>query len=466
MTLGRRLALVSATAFAIAIAAASGVIFFVVRTELRGQVDASLRELADGATVVATPTPAPLEIAGVDRRHRRHHGEVTLALPDQPPGAPPGYGQLVDAAGQVVHPVPDGPRLPMAAAAAEVAGGERKPFFEDVEVQGTHMRVLTAPIGPAAAVQVARSLEETDAALSQIGGILVGVALGGIALAAILGRAISRTATAPVARLTDAATQVARTRDLGRRIEAGRDDELGRLARSFNSMLAELERAVASQRQLVADASHELRTPLTSLRTNIETLARPDGMPESDRRRLLADVVGQLSELSNLVANLVDLARDEQQGEVAEDLRLDELVADAVASARRHTPDRRFVAKLEPCLVHGVASRLDRAVANLLDNAAKWSPPGGDVEITLSASGELVVRDHGPGIDPVDLPQVFERFYRAAGARALAGSGLGLAIVRQVAEAHGGEVAAEPAHGGGTSLRLRLPALSFEPVLS
>jgi two-component system sensor histidine kinase MprB len=226
-------------------------------------------------------------------------------------------------------------------------------------------------------------------------------------------------------------------------------------------MLAELERAVDAQRQLVADASHELRTPLTSLRTNIEVLAHPNGLPGVDRRRLLADVVAQLDELATLVGNLVDLARDEEPGPTDESLRLDLLATDAVERARRRAPDRSFSTEFEPCVVRGVRERLDRALDNLLDNAAKWSPEDGEVEVTVTSDGEVCVCDHGPGIDPVDAPRVFDRFYRSAGARGTAGSGLGLAIVRQVAEAHGGSAEAEVAPGGGALLRISLPAVSL-----
>jgi two-component system, OmpR family, sensor histidine kinase MprB len=133
------------------------------------------------------------------------------------------------------------------------------------------------------------------------------------------------------------------------------------------------------------------------------------------------------------------------------------LVADAVERARRHAPDKSFATSLEPCLVRGTPARLDRAVVNLLDNAAKWSPNGAPIEVEVS-DGELSVRDHGPGITPADLPFVFDRFYRAEAARGLPGSGLGLAIVRQVAEAHGGTVVAEqPSDGSGARLRLKLP---------
>jgi two-component system sensor histidine kinase MprB len=233
-------------------------------------------------------------------------------------------------------------------------------------------------------------------------------------------------------------------------------DELSRLGRSFNTMLEALDASQRSQRQLVEDASHELRTPLTSLRTNIEVLAGSDSLPPEDRRRLLRDVVRQLEELTALVADLVDLTRGDEPDSAVEDVRLDMVVAEAVERARMHSPDKRFALELEPCLVAGVPARLDRAVSNLLDNAAKWSPPGGTIEVDVR-DGELSVRDYGPGIDPADLPHVFERFYRARSARGLPGSGLGLAIVRQVAESHGGDVSAETAPGGGAWLRLRIP---------
>jgi two-component system sensor histidine kinase MprB len=237
-------------------------------------------------------------------------------------------------------------------------------------------------------------------------------------------------------------------------------DELGRLAKSFNSMLEALDDSLKSQRQLVADASHELRTPLTSLRTNIEVLARADKLPDSEREELLRDLTNQISELSGLVGDLIDLARDDEPDIGVEDLRLDLLVASAVHRVKTHWSEVEFVTKLEPTVVRGAGARLDRAVGNLLDNAAKWSPPGRAVEVEVSG-GEVSVRDHGPGIDEADLPHIFDRFYRASSARALPGSGLGLAIVRRVAESHGGSVTAHKAEGGGTTVRLSLPPLDF-----
>ena len=238
----------------------------------------------------------------------------------------------------------------------------------------------------------------------------------------------------------------------------------GRPAAAFNGMLTALEDSRQAQRRLVTDASHELRTPLTSLRTNLEVLGRPGALPEADRERLRADLVAQIEELGELVGDLIELARDgEPNGEPHEPLRLDELVGAAVERAQRHAPAVHFASDLEPSEVTGARSRLDRAVANLLDNAAKWSRPGGTVEVVLR-DGELTVRDHGPGIADDDLPHVFDRFYRSTAARGRAGSGLGLAIVRHVAEGHGGSVRAEAADGGGALLRLALPISHLIPT--
>jgi two-component system sensor histidine kinase MprB len=238
-------------------------------------------------------------------------------------------------------------------------------------------------------------------------------------------------------------------------VDTDRKDELGRLAVAFNTMLAALEESVEAQRRLVSDASHELRTPLTSLRTNVEILGRADALPEDERRQLLDDVDAELDELSRLIADVVDLARNGEPQRVEEDVRLDLLVADAVERARRRAPDVVFEASLDETVVHGSRERLHRAVSNLLDNAVKWSVADGIVEVRV-ADGAVSVRDHGPGIDEEDLPHVFDRFYRAPSARSFPGSGLGLAIVRQVAESHGGGVSAARADGGGTLVRLQL----------
>jgi two-component system, OmpR family, sensor histidine kinase MprB len=443
VSLRRRIALTAAAAVAVAVVLGSVVAYVVVRDTLRGQIDASLQRVpppgvGERFTMRVPPGTDPLErpvvfaqLVGGDRLIASVGGERRLGDPDE---------------------------------VQAVADGRRGAYFSDEEVDGTHVRVFTQRAGPDLAVQLARPLTEVDHALRNL---RLGLGLGSalvIALAAFLARYATRHAVKPVTELTETAEHVARTRDLSRRIEAQGEDELARLAASFNTMLEALDDSQRAQRRLVADASHELRTPLTSLRTNLEVLGKPGALPAADRERLRADLVAQLEELSELVGDLIELARDgEPNGEPHEPVRLDELVGAAIERAQRHAPAVVFAAELEPCVVNGARGRLDRAVANLLDNAAKWSPPGSTVEVALH-DGELTVRDRGPGIAAEDLPHVFDRFYRATAARGRAGSGLGLAIVRHVAEGHGGTVRAEPAPGGGALLRLALPVSHLIPT--
>ena len=437
MSFRARLALVAAAAVALAVLTASFVIYFVVRDQLRATVDDSLK------TTAAQLREAP------------PHDFEHFATPAGELGGATVYPQGVDSAGRVFLPPGAKVSLPVNSGVTAVARGERGAFFSDTRVGKTHLRVLTFPYGTGGAVEVARSLTEVDHSLGRIENLLILIAGSGIAIAAGLGLAVSRAALAPVRRLTTATEKVTETGDLSERIEVGGRDELSRLAGSFNTMLGALQESSRAQRQLVADASHELRTPLTSLRTNIEVLASERTLPAGERERLLSDVVEQLTEMTTLISELIDLARGEQQMAKPEEVRLDLVACEAVERARRNRPAVTFTTNLQESTVQGVPSTIERAVANLLDNAAKWSPPGGDVEVAVR-DGEVSVRDHGPGIDEEDLPYVFDRFYRSRSARGRPGSGLGLAIVRQVAVAHGGEVVAEPADGGGTRMTLRL----------
>jgi two-component system sensor histidine kinase MprB len=440
----RRLILLSTAAVAVAVVLASMAAFLVVRNQLRDDVDNRLQNLFEQIAI-----PRGLLLPGAPA------GDDVLVLPTGPLGSRDAFAQMVRPDGTVVRPRGVRFRLPVDPRVLEVAQGERKAFFSDATYGGIHARVYTARLSTGDAFQAVRSLEEVDSTLRDLGFALALISLGGIALAVWLGLIVARAALTPVKQLTEAAEHVARTRDLSRRIRADGTDELSRLGASFNTMLEALAGAERSQRQLVADASHELRTPLTSLRTNIEVLS--GGMlPPQDHDRLLRDLIAQLDELTVLVADLVDLARGDEPEADVEDVRLDALVADAVERARRHAADKVFFTELEPCLVEGVPGRLHRAVTNLLDNAAKWSPAGGQIEVRVR-DGEVCVRDHGPGIADADLPFVFDRFYRAPAARGLPGSGLGLAIVRQVAESHGGTVVAERANGGGARMSLKLP---------
>jgi two-component system, OmpR family, sensor histidine kinase MprB len=417
-----------------------------------------------------------------------------LVLPAPRLGGATGYVQLFQSNGQVLRSEGEGSPLPVTAATRAVAAGRRKAFFSDATVGGTHVRILTERAPEGGVWQVALPLTDVDSTLMHLKLVLALVCLGGIALAAALGLLVSRAALVPVRRLTGAAERVARTQDLGHRIEAGEEDELGRLAESFNTMLAALERSRLAQRQLVSDASHELRTPLTSVQANLDALAMGGELSAHERARILAAAQAQLRELTVLVGDLVNLSKTDVEEVEVEDVRLDLAAAGAIERASLHAPGCRFLLDAEPCLVRAAPARLDRAIANLLDNACKWSPPthtptgrasdpseasagraedpgevrdgrgggqaGDPIEVRVH-SGVLEVRDHGPGIAAEDLPRVFDRFYRAPGARARPGSGLGLAIVRQTAEAHGGAVHAANDPGGGARLTLELPPLQM-----
>jgi two-component system sensor histidine kinase MprB len=457
MSLRRRLSLGAAAAVAIAIVLAAIVCYFVVRGQLLGQLDSSLRSQA----VLV-----------------QQHGNVGLGgpfpgLPANAGGRAP-YSQIVQTDGSAMR-TQGGLSLPVDADIRGVAAGRPGDVLKSVYAGDSHLRVYTfhdnADVGGQivpVAVELARPLGPIDHVLSRLRVILLLLCAGGIALAAALGRLAARRVLAPLAEVTGAAQHIGETDDLSRRIAVHADDEVGQLAIRFNAMLqrlehsrAELDESVRAQRQLVADASHELRTPVTSLRTNIEVLLADPELPEEDRRRLLADVVEQSEELSGLVGDLIELARGDLPPDSAEGCRLDRIVSESLARARRNAPSLNFEARLEPVIVEGVPERLGRAINNLLDNASRHSPPAGTVEVVVDPQG-VRVRDHGPGIPEEDLPYVFDRFFRGANSRGEQGSGLGLAIVRQVAQQHGGSVEAANPPAGGAMFTLHLPVVAAD----
>jgi two-component system sensor histidine kinase MprB len=450
MTLRARIAAAAGLAVALAVIAAAAAVYLGVRGQLRGEVDESLRERTQAVAGIGMPPRGAPD------------GPPGLLRPQPEPfGGPEGYAQVVLPDGRAVTRPGARAQLPVDERAREIAADGSGSDLEDMTVEGVHLRVLTQALPRGGALQVARPLDEIDRQLDRVLLVLVFVGAGGVALGAGLGALVARTALAPIDRFTRQTEQLAADADPSERMEVGGGEELERLARSFNATLDSLERSVEAQRQLVADASHELRTPIASLRANIQTLGEAERLPPSEREALRADVVAELDELTALVADVVELARGTAPGELADEVRLDEIVTAVVERARARTGDRvDFQVRAEPTLVRGDPGRIGRAITNLVDNAVKWSPPGGAVELDL-AGGALTVRDHGPGFGDGDLPRVFERFYRASGARGLPGSGLGLAIVRQAAEAHGGSAEAANAPGGGALLRV-----SFGPVLS
>jgi two-component system sensor histidine kinase MprB len=455
--------LIAAASVGVAVLIAVVVSYMVVRSQLRGQVDASLNAQA-GAVQNGDFHALAQQIPTIPARA----------------GGPAPYEQVVLADGNVQ--TADGNlTLPVTPHTRQLASRNGGRYLSDQQVGDTALRVITFSLPfpltvnengvtrvEHAAIQLARPLNGVNSILANLRLILAVLLAGGIAVAAALGRLAARRVLAPLGEVAQAAQHISETDDLTGRIRVHADDEVGRVATRFNLMLDRLEgsrdaldESVRAQRQLVADASHELRTPVTSLRTNIEVLLAGGELEEEDRRRLLADVVEQSEELSALVGDLIELARGDQPGPETEYVRLDRIVAESVARAHRNAPGIEFRAELEPAVLDGVPERLGRAVNNLLDNASRHSPPDGVVEVRVD-SGGVRVRDHGPGVPEADLPYVFDRFFRGSGSRGRQGSGLGLAIVRQVTEQHGGSVSAANAPDGGAVFTLSLPVTPVE----
>lgn len=428
------------------ILAVVAVAYVAVRHELRGQLDSQLRHQASEIFVRPEGTDPinGLQNVGV-------HSQV---------GDVGGVLQVVNSEGQFTG---TGPKLPISQRDENVAthGGV---VMRDATVDGVPFRMLTKQLPPTiaagVAVEIAVPLTQVDKQLDRLRIAFLLLALLGLGLVISGSWFVVRRTMRPVASLTDAAEQIARTRDLTTRIEDYGSDELGRLASTFNIMLDALERSVGQQRQLILDASHELRTPLASLRTNVEVLHDVERLSVDQRRSLLDGIVTQLDELTGLVADVVELARGDAPESAQEDVALEDLLSQAVERARRHWPNVIFMLDIEPVTVRGVPSRLDRAIANLLDNAGKFSPAGAVVDTSLNAAGLLTVADRGPGVPEAAVEFVFDRFYRADEARSMPGSGLGLAIVKQVVDGHHGTVTLSNRTGGGTIVQVRLSPLA------
>jgi two-component system sensor histidine kinase MprB len=343
---------------------------------------------------------------------------------------------------------------------SDVVRGEAKQSIRTIaSTDGDALwRVVAVQHDTGQTIILAQSLESERAVLRKLGIVMFLFGLAGVIAAGMAGWAVARNGLRPVRRLTSSVEEIARTEDL-RPLPVEGDDEIARLANAFNQMLTALAASRDRQRQLVADAGHELRTPLTSLRTNLDLLAQADstgGLPPEARAELLDDVRAQIEEMTTLIGDLMELARDEPLTYVVEPIDLPELVDRAVARVRRRAPGVAFDVRAEPWYVVGESAAVERALTNLLDNAAKWSPPGGTVTVRLS-DGMLTVDDEGSGIAEHDLPHVFDRFYRSEESRSMPGSGLGLSIVRQVAERHSGTVEAGRSPSGGARLTMWLP---------
>ena len=358
--------------------------------------------------------------------------------------------------------------IPIDKTIRSVANGEVQQVIRTVVISGESYRELivalpanstmSCPTGPGLCVVPTTSAQlfivniqgQVNELVHLVDTLLV-VAAAGLLLALGLGIIIARTALRPLEEVTNEIEEVAEINDMRHRIAEGGSDELGRLRKVFNSLLASVESSQNLQRQLVVDASHELRTPLTSLRTNAQVLSRADELGSDDLHQLTDDMVAQVDELAALVTDLGELARGERSEGAVESLRLDECVDECVDTARTHAriKDVAIDVHTEPSTVLGRRDRLERAISNLLTNAVKFTPSGGTIVVTSNA-GTVTVSDSGPGIAEADRPFVFDRFWRSASARALPGSGLGLSIVAQVVAELQGTVTvdSDPALGG------------------
>jgi two-component system sensor histidine kinase MprB len=442
VSLRSRVILLTAICVAGAVALASVGAFMVVSSNLYSQVEVSIQATASNALDTIQRAPANTGLV------------------------PVGPKDLIVAEFSITGEVHTNTTMPLPKLTSTERGYLQRSGCTQVRNDpATDNQVMVCNVEPGVALLVAQSLKPTQELLQKLALVLVFVGIGGVLVAALAGTAVAQGGLRPVTRLRQATDHVTATGDL-RPIPVTGDDELALLTTSFNTMLGALAESQERQRRLVGDAGHELRTPLTSLRTNLELLLASEkpGAPNlsaEDRREIYDDVQAQIAEMTTLIGDLVELAREDAPQAVHEPIDMVELVERALDRARRRALGQQFLVSLQPWYLLGEAHALERAVLNLLDNAVKFTPSDGVVRLEMSPVGDgtmlIEVADSGPGIADADLPHVFERFYRSSEARTLPGSGLGLAIVAQAAERHGGKAYAGRAPEGGALMTLRLP---------
>ncbi len=438
MSLRTRVAIaVGAVVFG-ALTVVAAVVYLAVGANLRGQDDESLVQVAKMAPTIAGKLKQARTLGQLVP-----FGDTQLQiLPDAAAGPTTGFVNITD------HDI-------------QVADGSDKPYFQDEAYGSVVYRIYTMqfPGNPGALVRVAQPVSDAAPTQTVLGWLLAALVPAGAVGSAVLARLAARRVLRPVGRLTETVERIRATGDLSAPIETPGRDEISRLGQSFAAMTAALDESVGAQRRLVADASHELRTPLTSLITNLELLAERPEDPSSPA--LVAAALAEAGELRVLVNDLVELARDGRASFHIEDVRLDLVAERVTARAAGRSPGLRYELDCRPTLVRGDPDALERAIGNLVDNALKWSPPGGRIRIS-AVGGTVEVSDDGPGIPEDEMPYVFDRFYRSAKARALPGSGLGLAIVRRIADMHDGTVEAVPLRQG-VKFRLSVPEIVVDP---
>jgi len=447
VTLRNRISVAAAVGVLIVVAAVSSVLYFSYAASLRSRVDATLIDAAQQAS-------------SITQRIKQSAGD-SRAIPDF--GRPVTVGsvelQLFPGPATVGQPTQFGPLDSRDVAVAE---GAQPPYFARADDGGHQFRVYTAAMSGASGaglVRTSRAADADDGALRNAALLLAGLTVAAAGITYGVARLTAGRILRPIAELTATAEHITQTRDLTARLRSTglNDDEVGRLSSSFDTMLAALHESVTAQRQLVADASHELRTPLTSLTTNLDLLEDGAGLADPQAPALVRAAREQAGELSQLITDLLDLARYRESAPHRETVRLDILTDQAVRRLRQRVPRAVIDAELRPCLVHVDPAAVDHAVSNLVDNAIKWSPPGTAVRVVVE-NGRVLISDQGPGIADEDLPYIFERFYRAPGARGMPGAGLGLAIVGSAAQASNGTVEVRTGPGGSTF------TLAFPPL--
>jgi two-component system sensor histidine kinase MprB len=444
LPLQRRVAYLTTAAVALAVAVTSLAGYLTLRISLYRALD---NELVDIASSLAVPVAQDIRTLGGLTERALRAGNISVAA--------------VRADG-TVFTVPD-ERTHLVVGSDELAVSKLqtgRSARSGKSTDGTAYRIVAVPMTELGnyALVVGRPLEPTNDILSSLWLVLSIFGVAGVVLAAIVGAAVARSSLAPVRSLALAVEHVSETEEL-KPIEIQASGDIALLADAFNRMLQSLASSRERQQRLIADAGHELRTPLTSLRTNIELLAADAStgmLSKQDRIAILSDVTAQLAEFSSLVGDLVQLARDDRVAPAPEPIDFRDVVNAALDRVRLRAPGMTFDVELNPFYVIGESDTLERAVTNLLDNAVKWSPPGGTIRVQLEGD-RLRVADQGPGIAEADLPHIFDRFYRSDPSRKTPGTGLGLSIVAQAIRMHGGWVKAGPSAQGGAEFTVQLP---------
>ncbi|MGI9602694.1 MAG: HAMP domain-containing sensor histidine kinase [Acidimicrobiales bacterium] len=408
--------------------------------QVTAEIDQFLKQRADEISDGRRDEPS-------DRRDRKSDEPVIVAV------SPDAEVQILDDDGGVVSNT--GLLLPIDETDRQLADQNGRAVLRTIAVDGTEYRMITDHLDGGGAVQVARSLEESNSLLNVLGTRTLAIAGVVAVLAAVAGWVLAQRTTRPLRALTDTVDEVAETRDFAVPVPTSGRDEVGRLADGFNRMLGVLQRSQQQQRQLVQDAAHELRTPLTSVTANVDWLMRASDAEPEARTETLAGVRRELGELNNVMEEIIELATDSHQPAPTAAVDLADVVDTAVERFVRRS-GRNVSTRTSSAVVMGDADSLDRAVANLLANADKYSPADSPIAVEVGPDG-VFVDDAGPGIPADERNRVFDRFYRRDQDRPMPGSGLGLSIVASIVEQHGGDVVVTESEFGGARVGFTIP---------